>query len=383
MAVRLTIQEFIEKAIQIHGDKYDYSKVEYINDKTPVCIICPEHGEFWQKPCVHLTGGGCLKCFRQRISKKYICSTQEFIEKAKKVHGDKYDYSKVEYKGANEKVCIICPKHGEFWQTPSKHTNGKHGCPKCCKNGVRLTTQEFIEKAKKVHGDKYDYSKVEYVNSRTKICVICHKKQENGIEHGEFWITPNNLLRLHGCPKCEGGLPLTTEIFLENVKKVHGNRYNYSKVEYKNYRTKLSIICPEHGEFYQVASYHLQGNGCPKCNQSHLERDVMKMLENNNIKYEYQKRFGWLGKQSLDFYLPDYNIAIECQGEQHFKPVEIYGGEKSFERRIQLDKEKYISCMKNDTNIIYYTNIKNIPKNLILEDKYYFCLNKLINDIIK
>ena len=318
MAVRLTIQEFIEKAIQIHGDKYDYSKVEYINDKTPVCIICPEHGEFWQKPCVHLTGGGCLKCFRQRISKKYICSTQE-----------------------------------------------------------------FIEKAKKVHGDKYDYSKVEYVNSRTKICVICHKKQENGIEHGEFWITPNNLLRLHGCPKCEGGLPLTTEIFLENVKKVHGNRYNYSKVEYKNYRTKLSIICPEHGEFYQVASYHLQGNGCPKCNQSHLERDVMKMLENNNIKYEYQKRFDWLGKQSLDFYLPDYNIAIECQGEQHFKPVEIYGGEKSFERRIQLDKEKYISCMKNDTNIIYYTNIKNIPKNLILEDKYYFCLNKLINDIIK
>ena len=127
---KLTTQEFIEKAIKIHGDKYDYSKVNYINYSTKVCIICPEHGEFLQTPDRHLHKCGCPKCFFKKESDNKSSNIEEFIEKAKKIHNDNYDYSKVNYINNHTKVCIICPNHGEFWQTPNKHLNG-HGCPKC------------------------------------------------------------------------------------------------------------------------------------------------------------------------------------------------------------------------------------------------------------
>ena len=128
---KLTNNEFIKKAREIHGDKYDYSKVDYINNKTKVCIICPEHGEFWQKPNYHLSACGCPKCKCDKIKKTKYITTESFIQKAHEVHESKYDYSKVEYKGIFEKVCIICPEHGEFWQTPNNHLNNKRGCPKC------------------------------------------------------------------------------------------------------------------------------------------------------------------------------------------------------------------------------------------------------------
>ena len=111
---KLTTYEFIEKAKKVHGDKYDYSKVEYVNSRTKICIICPQHGEFWQTPNAHLMKEGCPKCKGENVSKVNRRTTNEFIEKAKKVHGDKYDYSKVDYKNNSTKVCIICPIHGEF-----------------------------------------------------------------------------------------------------------------------------------------------------------------------------------------------------------------------------------------------------------------------------
>ena len=180
---------FIEKAKRIHGDKYDYSKVEYVNCSTKVCIVCSKHGEFWQTPNKHLCGCGCPKCAGKGKNKEY------FLEKAKEIHGDKYDYSKVEYVNWNTKVCIICPNHGEFWQSPEKHISQKHQCPKCS-NRVKLTNDEFIDRAKQVHGDKYNYSKVKYINCDTKVCIICPK-------HGEFWMTPNaHLSQKQNCPKC-------------------------------------------------------------------------------------------------------------------------------------------------------------------------------------
>ena len=126
---KYTNEEWIEQARKVHGNKYDYSKVEYINNKTKVCIICPEHGEFWQRPNDHLTGYGCPKC--TKYSNKY--TTETWIQKAKQIHGDKYDYSKVKYVNSHTKVCIICPEHGEFWQTPNNHLCGKTICPKCSK----------------------------------------------------------------------------------------------------------------------------------------------------------------------------------------------------------------------------------------------------------
>ena len=128
MGIKLTKEEFVRRSRLVHGDKYDYSKAEYINSQTKTRIICPIHGEFWQTPQHHMEGFGCARC--SGCNKK---TTEEFIQDAKKIHDDKYDYSKTDYKGNKIKVCIVCPKHGEFWQKPNNHLSGKHGCPECAK----------------------------------------------------------------------------------------------------------------------------------------------------------------------------------------------------------------------------------------------------------
>ena len=122
----------------------------------------------------------------------------------------------------------------------------------------KKTKEEFIKGARKKHGDKYDYSKVDYVNKRTKVCIICH-------EHGEFWQTPSSHLQGKGCPICGGTSTLTKEELIKKARKVHDNKYNYTKVEYVNNKTKVCIICPEHGEFWQTPYDHFYGCGCPKC----------------------------------------------------------------------------------------------------------------------
>ena len=363
---RLTTEQFIEKAIKVHGDKYDYSKVEYVNNHTKICIICNIHGEFWQMPYKHLEGFGCAKCSYKIMGKKNILTTEQFIEKAIKVHGDKYDYSKVEYVNSETKVCIICKKHGEFWQTPHIHLRGG-GCKQCAdekkcnkvyKGVLNSTTEQFIEKAIKVHGDKYDYSKVEYVNNKTKICIICPK-------HGEFWQKPSSHLSGNGCNLCAIDRliikkTLTTEQFIEKARKVHGDKYDYSKVEYKGALEKVCVICPKHGEFWQTPNAHIHlKEGCSSCNESHLEREIKLFLQEKNIKFEQQKRFEWLGKQSLDFYLPEYNIAIECQGIQHFS-AHSYSRYKTrnLKNQILLDECKYDKCLSK-LKLLYYVDNKD------------------------
>ena len=129
---RLTTEEFIERAKGVHEDRYNYSKANYINIKTKVCIICSIHGEFWQIPDDHIRGSGCEKCSYIIRGKNKTQSVSTFIEKAKKAHRNKYDYSKVKYVNCKIKICIICPKHGEFWQRPDCHSSGyKNGCPSC------------------------------------------------------------------------------------------------------------------------------------------------------------------------------------------------------------------------------------------------------------
>lgn len=188
-------------------------------------------------------------------------TAEEFITKARAVHGDKYDYSLVEYTGKGEYVTIICPIHGPFEQIANNRMRGK-GCPKC--KHKRLTREEWIAEFKKVHGDKYDYSKMSYIDHLTPICIVCPI-------HGDFWQTPNNHIRKHGCDECgriktTEAKTLTSAQFITKAKNVHGDKYNYSLVEYKNNRTKVKIICPEHGVFEQLPDNHLQGKeGCRKC----------------------------------------------------------------------------------------------------------------------
>ena len=345
---RLTTEEFIERARKVHGDEYDYSKVKYVNIETEVCIICNKHGEFWQTPQHHLRGHKCPKCRREERK----LTQEQFIERAIKIYGNKYDYSKVKYDGIFKKICIICPEHGEFWKTPDSHLNTGSGCPKCNHKNTPYTTEEFIEKAKTIHNDKYDYSKTVYEKSSKPICIICP-------EHREFWQTPNNHLRGQGCPNCNGHIKLNTEEFIKRSKEVHGDKYEYSKVEYKNNLTKVCIICKEHGEFWQKPASHLSNHGCPICNtvrNSKISQLVESKLKELKIEYIKEKTFKWLlykRNMYLDFYLPKYNIAIECQGLQHFEQID-YFGEHSLINIVDRDKLKKQLCEEHNIVLLYF-----------------------------
>lgn len=352
----MTIDEFIVEARKVHGNRYDYSKVKYVNAKYKVCIICPEHGEFWQNASSHLSGNGCPKCAGKERT------IDDFITEARKIHGNKYDYSKAVYLKARDKICIVCPKHGEFWPTADQHLRGV-GCP-WCNGGSRLTYDVFLQKAKEVHGDKFDYSKVEYQNAQSKVCIICP-------EHGQFWQTPNSHLRGAGCPKCTGRYK-TTEEFVEEARLTHGEKYDYSKTEYLDATTKVIIICPKHGEFMQTPIGHIRGAGCPKCASSHIEEDIRLFLTQNGISFREQQTFDWLektGKLRLDFYLPEYNVAIECQGKQHFEPIKYFGGEEGYSYLVQRDEIKREQCLINGVRLLYFSNLGIEYPYRVYEDK--------------
>jgi len=278
MSKKLITEDFIAKAKGAHGDRYDYSKVNYVNAKTKIKIICSVHGEFEQTSHKHLTGSGCAKCGIESMVNKRKLTTNDFIIKAREVHGDRYDYSKVNYVNAKTKIKIICPVHGEFEQIPDSHTNKGNHCDKCG-GSAKLTTEDFIIKAREVHGDRYDYSKVNYVDNKTKIKIICPV-------HGEFEQTSSKHLISRGCPLCGGSTKLTTEDFIIKAREVHGDRYDYSKVKYINSHAKIKIICSVHGEFEQTPSSHLSGSGCPTCNcgiTNSYKLNLINILEDSDL----------------------------------------------------------------------------------------------------
>ena len=195
---------FIEKAIKIHGKKYDYSLVEYINAKTKVKIICSKHGIFEQTPDNHLQGKGCKKC-----AGNTIYSIEEIVEKFHNVHNNRYSYDNLEYRGIFSKIKINCYEHGDFFQTAKAHIDGK-GCPKC--NGRSLTNDEIKTILLKIHDNKYDYSESEFKRAKDKIKIKCNI-------HGEFMQVLDCHKRGSGCPKCKNskGEKIIRE-FLENKK---------------------------------------------------------------------------------------------------------------------------------------------------------------------
>ena len=217
----------------------------------------------------------------------------------------------------------------------------------------RRTTQEFIEISKRIHDNKYDYSLVEYKNKESKVKIICPI-------HGVFEQQANLHLKGSGCPKCSyiyrGNLfKKGLNDFILEANKIHNNFFSYEKFKYYDAHTKSIIICPIHGEFEQKPNDHLQGKGCPKCNMSFLEKECFAFLLRNKIKFEYQKHFDWLGKQSLDFYLNDFKLGIECQGKQHFG----YGGwakEYDFSLQKERDSVKQKLCREHDIEIVYFSH---------------------------
>ena len=290
---------------------------------------------------------------------------EEFVEKASKVHGDKYDYSLVEYKNALTKVKIFCSEHGIFEQKPGNHLFGQ-GCSKCS-NNIKPNIKEFIKKAKKIHGNKYDYSLVEYQNNHTKIKIIC-------LKHGIFEQTPKkHITRKQGCSKCVGLRRLSTEEFIKKAMEIHGNKYDYSKVEYKNSKIKIKILCPKHGEFLQTPNDHFSGYGCPVCNYSKGEIKLSLLFKENKINFTPQKKFeGCKNKNKLpfDFYLNNYNTCIEFHGIQHFKQIDYFGDKKKFIENCKRDKIKEEYCKKNNIPLIIVFNKKTKYKNIFFVDLF-------------
>jgi hypothetical protein len=358
-----TTLKFIEESELIYGvGVFDYSKTVYINSITKLIVTCPIHGDLLRNPTKHLRNMKCPYCSGSKINKTV------FLERMELKNKDKYDYSLVNFKITTDKIKIICLKHGIFEQRCDSHMQGQE-CPKCVHEN--MTKKTFFEEANKKHNNIYNYSKTNYITRRKHICIICP-------EHGEFWQTPANHLRGNKCPQCVTTKP-TTEEFIKKANEVHNFKYNYSITEYIGCRKKIKFICNKHGIFEQTPESHLKGNTCPKCRESKIENIIRTILEDNNIKYIYEKRFEWLGIQSIDFYLSDYNIAIECQGEQHFKPVAIFGGENRINKTKDLDLKKFKLCKENNIKLFYFAN--ESPEEYL--DKIYLDKNELLEEILK
>lgn len=338
MGKATTNDEFIKRAKNVYGDKYDYKNTLYKNTETPLIVTCLIHGDFILRPLKFLKGRECCECKKNdcRTGNTKKLNTDEFISRSKEIFGDTYNYSKTLYKNYKTKVIIGCSTHGDFEIVPNYHLSDKSGCQKCAKETIiqknTISKEEFIKRAIKVHGNKYNYSKIDYVNMNCKIKLNCDK-------HGEFQISAlHHIYSNGGCQRC--GYEITSlktrdtfQDFLTKANNKHNNKYDYSFANYISSLIKIEINCSKHGLFKQAPYIHISGQGCPVCNESKGEKEIRNWLIKNNIKFESQKKFdGCKNKNHLpfDFYLPEHNICIEFNGTQHYK-MSTYFGQKSFE----------------------------------------------------
>lgn len=365
--MKYNTETFIIKGNEIHHNKYNYSLVDYKKSNIKIKIICPIHGIFEQTPNNHIRNNnprGCPKCAGKNKT------NNEFIIEANKIHNNKYEYNKTNYINVKTPIIITCPIHGDFNQKPNNHLNG-WGC-KTCGGNNKLTTEEFILKANKIHKNRYDYSLVKYIGSHTKIKIICK-------EHGKFEQKPNNHLMGNNCPKCgiisqQNNKKLTNLEFINKANKIHNNKYDYSLVKYIKSDVNIKIICPKHGIFKQKAGQHLSGRGCPNCNESKGELKIKEVLEKYNIEYIFQKSFdNCLNKNNrklkFDFYLIKQNILIEYDGKQHYESIEYFGGKNSFKTLNEHDNMKNRYAKMNKIKLIripyhQYNEIEMIIKNI-------------------
>lgn len=318
-----TQTQFIEKARTIHGDKYDYSLVSYRITYDIIELICHVHGNFTLVADRHMRGDGCPRCSSILSGLSHRASTGlKFISKANKVHNNCYNYSKTVYVKSTEKVIITCQSHGDFTQTPAEHLNLRNGittgCPKCGFNRSSikkaLPYNIFISKANKIHNNKYTYIESTYVNTISKVDIVCST-------HGIFKQTASSHMEGSNCPKCAKLIRIntpsrTTEDFINACNIIHNNKYDYSLVSYIDCRFNIDIICPTHGLFKQRASGHLSGHGCKKCIHliSKWEQEVQAIVYKKYTDTIFNDRVVLRGYE-MDLYIPSINTAIECAGD--------------------------------------------------------------------
>jgi len=290
---------------------------------------------------------------------------EDVINRFNKTHNYIYDYSITDYKNKRTKIKYICPIHGIVEQSPVSHMNGAI-CPKCFNKG-KNTKDNFIKKSNIIHKIFYNYDKTIYVDAFTKVIITCPI-------HGDFEQIPNSHLSGYGCIKCSDRYNKKYEYTI-NANKVHNNLYDYSLMDYINNKTEIKIICKEHGIFLQRPDNHLQGDVCPICRETKGERKIRTILEQKNIKYEYQKKFNGcidIRKLPFDFYIKDLNLIIEFDGKQHYESISHWGGNKTFIDQQKKDKIKNEYCKNNNIHLLRimyydYNNIEEILSKYLLE----------------
>lgn len=364
----LIFENVVEEANKIYNNKYEYICIDDENERK-IKINCKSHGIFYKSFHDHVKRNqGCPEC--SKPSKL----TKDIIEKrGNKIYNNTYDYSLVDYVSKDVKIKIICNVHGIFEQTPKNHFRGT-GCPKCRTNVKKLTIDNFIEKAQKVHGNKYIYDNVIYENIFTKITIICP-------EHGEFIQTPNDHLGGKNCYKCVG-LVRTTNDFIEKAKKIHNELYSYENVKYENSHKKVCIICNIHGEFMQTPNHHLHGYGCSKCSIRSFSKICVEWLEHimkkENIFIQHalnqgEKKVKINGKLiKFDGYCEKTNTVYEYHGSvfhgnpKYYKPEDISPISKKKYGELYkqtIEREKLIRENGYNLIVIWDDEYKELKKN--------------------
>lgn len=345
-------QNFILKAIEKHGNEFDYSQSVYLGNKKSITIICRIHGPWQSTPNRHNAKnkkGGCPKCHPNAL-----VSINDFIYKCNKIFNFKYDYSKTILINLRQKIIIICPIHKEFEQKALSHLQG-HGCKKCNKAFEKIFINDFIIRANIIHNGIYDYSLVILNNGiKSKVNIICNY-------HGIFSQIANNHLNGSGCKKCGiEGQSFTTQIFIDKSHIIHNNKYIYNKTIYIKNNIKVIITCKDHGDFKQIPSHHLNGSGCPKCAHSISKSEILWLNSLNIPQKYYQQTINVNGRRFLvDAYDPEINTIYEFNGDFWHGNPKLYNAndinpatKTTFGELYNKTIEKEQFLIKNGYNII-------------------------------
>ncbi len=288
----LSEAQFLDRAKTKYGSKFDYSQMVFMGVDYPITVTCPDHGQFEQTAYTHLKSKyGCPDCALIGRAKTQALDRASFVYAARLVHGDRYDYSKSDYKSAHVKLEIICRAHGVFSQTYANHVHGGTGCPKCgdeaSADKKSMTFDLFVERATKIHGSRYFYAEEGYQKQSLMVPIICREPN-----HGIFYQNKFVHLRGNGCPKCSKRHRRSQQEFIDDAKKKHNSFYDYNESHFTRTNEKISIRCPKHGPFTQLPSAHLRGAGCPSCapNRKMTTKLFIKLAESvHGRQYTYDK----------------------------------------------------------------------------------------------
>ena len=397
-ARRLELQRiFLEKAKAKFGETLDFSKVYYVNRTTKICLRCKKHNlEFWIGPDTLLkkeTICGCPECRRELQKQQHtIIDQEEFIRRSKEKFPEQFDYSEVVFVDLDTPVTLICRVHGRFIQKPRSHLNSKHGCPECALWSTRMTKEEFIRRSILKYGNKFDFSKTNFINIKTPVIIICPI-------HGEFSIIPDVFLAkqvIYGCPECGNSKKgdwkrISEEEFINQCEQTYGvGRFDFSRMNFIDMSQEVCIIChevdpitgKEHGEFWVSPTRFIHNNlGCPQCTsslkQSKGEYFVETFLRSHDISFESNVRNPNIQGRTQNYVLIDFCFAysgkeiwIEYNGIQHYKYDKFYH---------KSDKD-YFNQKQRDDNVRRYCKENNI---VFIEIPYTYKNQLDVNDLLQ